>query len=163
MGSKRIWEPNTDFFSILVTYGQRWLMGLIQKKTWGKFGLRPSYSGYISFAIATRGFKSEHLPRWKTNENREKNLSSNSPWYHRQVQNATADWVGWGIGGDKKIKTDRQWCKERIRIREWEMEKEGSKKQRGGKKFTMMTRKCKERLRIYFQKDSHWSFLIDLQ
>lgn len=35
------------------------------------------------------------------------------------------------------------------------MEKEGSKKQRGGKKFTMMTRKCKERLRIYFQKDSH--------
>lgn len=50
--------------------GDLWV--LYRKKTWGKFGLRPSYTGYISFAIATWGFKSEHLPRWKTNENREK-------------------------------------------------------------------------------------------
>lgn len=33
--------------------------------------------------------------------------------------------------------------------------RKGEKREKGGKKFTMMTRKCKERLRIYFQKDSH--------
>lgn len=35
------------------------------------------------------------------------------------------------------------------------MEKGEIEDRREGKKFTMMTRKCKERLRIYFQKDSH--------
>lgn len=78
----------------------RWSLGEDKNK---------SRSSRVSFRLWSRPEDAKTalraaVPHRITTENREKNLSGNSPWYHRQRQISTTDWVGWGAEGERRRK-----------------------------------------------------------
>lgn len=91
-------------------------VGKRQGMIWVKFGWRQNKSGSSGVLFQlwsqpedTKARLGAVLPQWITNENREKNLSGDSPWYHQRGQIATTDWgwVGCRRKKKEKIKTDK--------------------------------------------------------